>query len=90
MKRLLSLFVILVGLQVSAQTSTSWIKSYAGKIGKTSFTMLLHKAGNDYDAYVYYTSTQLPYLISAQGQKTNTITLTGTPTKEVTTQKNGD
>ena len=80
MKRLLSLFVILVGLQVSAQTSTSWIKSYAGKIGKTSFTMLLHKAGNDYDAYVYYTSTQLPYLISAQGQKTNTITLTGTPT----------
>lgn len=41
--------------------------------------MLLHKAGYDYDAYVYYMNTQQPYHISGQNQKASTILLTGSP-----------
>lgn len=79
MKSLLSLVLLIASIQVRAQTAISWMKSYSGTIGKTPFTMLLHKAGNDYDAYVYYTSTQLPYHLSAQSQTTTTIVLTGAP-----------
>jgi hypothetical protein len=64
---------------VSAQTAQSWVKSYTGSIGKTAFTMHLHKAANDYDAYVYYMNTEQPYHLTGQNQKSSTITLMGAP-----------
>lgn len=79
MKRLLLFITLTTGLQVFSQNNPSWFKSYSGTIGKTAFTMLLHKAGYDYDAYVYYMHTQQPYRISGQNQKTSSILLTGSP-----------
>jgi Protein of unknown function (DUF3298)/Deacetylase PdaC len=86
MKYLISL-LLLVQLQSTAQTATSWFKTYSGTIGKSTFTMLLHKAGNDYDAYVYFMNTQQPYHIAGQNQKAPLIILTGAPPDSEHTEK---
>lgn len=79
------LWCLLVALQTTAQTGVSWFRSYEGAIGKTPFTLLLHKAGNNYSAYVYYAKTALPYQLSGQGQRI--ITLTGSPAGSEDTEK---
>jgi hypothetical protein len=79
MKRFLIVLFIGIGLQAASQNAVGWVKSYSGTVGETPFTMHLHKAANDYDAYVYYMNTEQPYHLSAQMQKSKTITLLGAP-----------
>jgi hypothetical protein len=78
MKSIFLLLLTAISLFCQAQ-NTSWLKSYTGTVGKTAFTMHLHKAGNDYNAFVYYNSVEQPYELSGLVQKTTTITLTGAP-----------
>lgn len=78
MKKLISnLLVLAITLQATAQTATSWFKSFTGTAGKTSFTILLHRAGIDYTAYVYDEHTQQPYQLAGQNPNARMIVLTG-------------
>ncbi|MCX6318687.1 MAG: RsiV family protein [Bacteroidetes bacterium] len=87
MKQFILLLCTAFSLQTSAQQSISWFKSYAGSIGNTPFTLLLHKAGNDYDGFVYYSKTEQPYAVSASNQQGTAITLTGAPDGSEQTEK---
>jgi len=87
MKRIIVLLLITVSTQAAAQTAGSWYKSFTGYVGKAKFTLHLHKAGNEYDAYIYYDSTQQPYQVSGSGLKNTSILLTGAPGKEYDIEK---
>jgi hypothetical protein len=78
MKKLINILLLLVvAIQTTAQSTNSSFRSFTGTIGTIPFTMLLHRAGSDYEAYVYDMNTQEPYLLTAQKQKPNMIILTG-------------
>ncbi len=94
MKLLLTL-LLTFPIVSQAQIDLSWLKPYTGTIGKAKFTMLLHKAGDQYNAAVYYNSTEQPYFIDG-ASSTLKVNLTGSAqvynnneTWTITLSKNG-
>ena len=63
-----ALFFFLSSFCVKSQTAESWYKVYTGKVGNLSATLHLHKAGKNYNGYIWFDQNQWPMSVYSGDQ----------------------